>query len=94
MSKIQIDDLDDLTVEQFATLTDLEAAGIQGGITASQLSTNLNVAGSLLATGAIVSASFGGPIGLGIGVGLGLGSAAFYGLGAVAGGLPNRPLPA
>jgi hypothetical protein len=31
MSKIQINDLDDLNVEQFATLTDLEAAGIQGG---------------------------------------------------------------
>jgi hypothetical protein len=32
MSKIQINDLDDLNVEQFATLTDLEAAGIQGGL--------------------------------------------------------------
>ena len=32
MSKIQINDLDDLYVEQFGTLTDLEAAGIQGGL--------------------------------------------------------------
>jgi hypothetical protein len=36
MSKIQINDLDDLNVEQFATLTDLEAAGIQGGLTSGE----------------------------------------------------------
>jgi hypothetical protein len=85
MSKIQINDLDDLTVEQFATLTDLEAAGIQGGLTASQLSTNLNLAAGGLGLAAMGSAAFGGPIGLGIGAGLGLGAIAFGGLGAVAG---------
>ncbi len=36
MSKIQINDLDDLNVEQFAALTDLEAAGIQGGLTVTE----------------------------------------------------------
>ena len=87
MSKIQINDLDDLNVEQFATLTDLEAASIQGGITASQLSTNLGAAASGLALGGLISASFGGPIGIGIGAGLGLGAIAFGGLAGAAGGL-------
>jgi hypothetical protein len=85
MSRIQINDLDDLNVEQFATLTDLEAAGIEGGITASQLSTNLGAAASGLALGGVISASFGGPIGLGIGAGLGLGALAFGGLAGAAG---------
>jgi hypothetical protein len=32
MSKIQIKDLDDLNVEEFAILNEYEAAGIQGGL--------------------------------------------------------------
>jgi hypothetical protein len=52
MSKIQINDLDDLNVEQFATLTDLEAAGIQGGLTVTE-----GVAGLTLVLGAGVAAA-------------------------------------
>ena len=48
MSKIQINDLDDLNVEQFATLTNLEAAGIQGGLTTGE---GLAALGTVLAAG-------------------------------------------
>jgi hypothetical protein len=80
MPKIQINDLDDLNVEQFATLTDLEAAGIQGG----KLSTTLGLIGGGLVLGSRVSAAVGGPIGLGVGAGLFLGGLAFGGLAGVA----------
>jgi hypothetical protein len=54
MSKIQINDLDDLNVEQFATLTDLEAAGIQGGLTVTE-----GIAGLTLVLGAGVAVGAG-----------------------------------
>jgi hypothetical protein len=81
MSKIQINDLDDLTVEQFATLTDLEAAGIQGGITSTQLTAGLALGAAGLGLAARVAPAFGLP-GLGVAAVLTVGS---IGLGALAG---------
>ena len=58
MSKIQINDLNDLNVEHFATLTDLEAAGIQGGLMYSasilEMSSGMGHLGRAFAVGYII----------------------------------------
>ena len=82
MANIKITDLNASVL--FEELSEEELLTVMGGITATQLSNNLYLAGAGLGGAAVISGAFGDPIGLGVAAGLGLGAAAFSGLGAIA----------